>query len=166
THAQRRLLLPAHLKQQMIVELSVQPRRLSFSGLHCPEVLAVRVIHNVILPRLQTTQFYFSRKWLGWICKEGVIHLAVFFNRVSLRHVIAVYIQISELSFREHLLVIESNPFLPVLFFFRSQRDRLELRPWIRPDKLRSRHSASSYRRSEIRAVLAPAVRAYSRHGG
>ena len=106
---------------------------------------------NAILPGRQTAQLdlafpgstRFGRK-------EGVVHLAVFLDRIRFGRVITVNVKVFELTLRQHLRVIESRPFFPVFFLVRSERNFRKLRIVVAPGKFRAHHSASSNRRGKI----------------
>ena len=129
-----------------------------------PSDLAVYVIAHLIGARLQPAQLNLSRERLSRVRKERVVHLPVLRDGIRLRHVIPVRIQIEELPFREHLLVVQPDPLLPVFFLLRSQRHGFVFRPRIRPDKFRPYHAAGPHGRSEIPAMLAPSIRAHATH--
>src|ERR1039458_5360451 len=60
-----------------------------------------------------------------WGCKEGVIHLLVFPNRVTFWKIKANRVQIQKLSARNHFLAIKIEPLLPECVFVRSEQKGL-----------------------------------------
>ena len=76
--------------------------------------------------------------------------MPIFLDRVSFREIEPVNIQIQEIPFGKHFLVVEADPFLPVSFFFRRQIDVFEFGAIIWPSKFGSQHAARAQRGSEI----------------
>src|SRR4029077_21147687 len=100
------------------------------------QIPALYIIHSMIGARLQATQLNLTlprRSFAG--CKKCVIHMAVFLDGIRLAHIVAVAVEIQESALGKHLPVVDTNPLLPVRLFLRSQRDRLEFWPRIRPHK-------------------------------
>jgi hypothetical protein len=88
----RRRLLFAGCKQQVILELNLHARRPVGSGLDGAEIFSLRLVYNLVSAGSQTAEFDFTfprRRGRG---EEGVIHCAVFFDRVALRSVVSVVI--------------------------------------------------------------------------
>src|SRR5258708_40020930 len=100
----------------MLRKLDVQFR---IWGINRTQVFSILIIQNLITSRRQTAQLHLSPPRLGFSGSiKGVVNAAVFLNRVSLWHVIAVGIEIEKVAARQHLSVVGSNPLLPVRFFF------------------------------------------------
>src|SRR5208337_1027971 len=153
--AHQTLRLRTDLQQQMILEPRRQFRHAIGRRAYRAKVFSLAVVTHPILPGLQSAQFDFAFPVPGR-CEERVIHFAVFRDRISLGRVVAGHVKISELAFRKHLLVIQTDPLLPALFFRSGQINVLEFRAGIGPNELRPHHAPGSDRGSEIVAVFFP----------
>src|SRR5579862_9297084 len=159
--------LRADLKQQMLLELRRKFSDAVSRRFNRSKILSLGVIADAIFPRLQPAQFDLTLPCRVRRREERVIHLAVLRDRVRFRDVVASHIKVEELALRKHLLVIETDPLLPVLLFCSRQIHGLELRSGIGPDKLRPHHSSGSNRGREIVAMLFPVAGvAHSGHRG
>src|SRR5262249_56294004 len=76
--------------------------------------------------------------------EEGVVHVAVFLDRVGFRYVIAVCVEIEEVTLREQLLVVEADPLLPVIFLLLIKIDALEFRSVVGPGELGAEDATGS----------------------
>src|ERR1700687_4288140 len=152
---QQTLRLRTDLEQQMIFELRRQFRHTVGRRFHRAESFDLAVVTHPIFPGLQSAQLDFAFPACRR-CEKCVVHFAVFRDRISLGLVVAGHIKVPELALRKHLLVIQTDPLLPALFFRSGQIDVLEFRTWIGPDELRAHDAPGSNRGGEIVSVFLP----------
>src|SRR6516225_1847863 len=81
-----RTLLLARFQHQVVRELRSQLRA---SAINHTQILSVLVVGHPITARLQAAQLHLAFPRLVWVrLEEGVIHFAILFDGIPLRHVV------------------------------------------------------------------------------
>ena len=121
----RRIRQRRGLQQQAAGKVGIDSRRRPFDG---SIVFVIHVVHDLVRSRLQATQLHLPlprsviiralHRLAGFVGRvKSIKHVSVFFDRVSFGSVVAINIQVQEISLRKHLVVIQADPFFPARLF-------------------------------------------------
>ena len=141
--------LGRHFQEKMFVELN---RQMGGMSCDCPQTLPGHVVCHRVAAVFEATQFDWSLPVIG---KEGVVHVLVLANRMGLGKIEAYVIQLAKvLSFGQHLLAIDAEPLLEVLFTRGSEIGFASLRDERGKNELRSHNAADTDRGGEVVAAI------------
>src|SRR5258708_11801727 len=160
-----RLSKMCRFEQQVVAECGRDSRRPARPHGDCAQAVAVGVVGYLVVAGIESAQFHLAFERRVGRGKEHVIHLAVLFDRIGVRRIEAIDVEILEVALGQHLLVVEADPFLPVFFLLCGQIDSFVFRTGIGPHKFCSHHAARADRGREIIAMFDP-VLSYPVHFG